>query len=67
MLAQPESLGDQFYLVNNVFYLACMVPLACWLAWVLFGPRAAESPSPTPGSGRAATRIWIREPQSSLL
>jgi hypothetical protein len=64
----PEALGEHFYLVNNVFYLTCMVPLACWLAWVLFGPRAAESPSATAGAGRAAvTRSWIREPQSSPL
>jgi hypothetical protein len=64
----PASLGDQFYLVNNVFYLTCMVPLACWLAWVLFGRRAGESRSPTPAAGdTAVTRNWIREPQSSPL
>ena len=27
----PESLGEQFYLVNNVFYLTCMVPLVSML------------------------------------
>jgi hypothetical protein len=64
----PESLGEQFYLVNNVFYLACMVPLACWLTWALFGRSSAASPStPSPAGGSAMTRTWIREPQSSAL
>jgi hypothetical protein len=64
----PESLGEQFYLVNNVFYLACMVPLACWLTWALFGRSSAASPSTQVPAGRSAmTRTWIREPQSSAL
>jgi hypothetical protein len=64
----PESLGEQFYLVNNVFYLVCMVPLACWLTWALFGRSSAASPStPSRAGGSAMTRTWIREPQSSAL
>jgi hypothetical protein len=64
----PESLGEQFYLVNNVFYLTFMVPLACWLAWSLFGRSSAASPSTPSPVGRAAiTRTWIREPRSSAL
>jgi glycosyl transferase family 87 len=65
----PESLGEQFYLVNNVFYLSCMVPLAGWLAWALFSRRSAKSPpAASLAPGRVGmTRTWIREPQSSPL
>jgi hypothetical protein len=63
----PDALGEQFYLVNNIFYLACMVPLAAWLAWVLFGPRPEAWPSrPRARGASGLTRAWIREPQSSL-
>jgi glycosyl transferase family 87 len=64
----PEALGEQFYLVNNVLYLSCMLPLAAWLAWSLFG-RRSESPSAPPAAAGASgmTRTWIREPQSSPL
>jgi hypothetical protein len=63
----PESLGEHFYLVNNVFYLACMVPLACWLTWALFGRSSAASSTASPAGRSAVTRTWIREPQSSAL
>jgi hypothetical protein len=63
----PEALGDQFYLVNNAFYLSCMVPLAGWLAWTLFGRRSADSKSTTVTGRSTMTRTWIREPQSSPL
>ena len=63
----PTSLGEQFYLVNNVFYLSCMVPLAAWLAWALFVRGPVESPSTAAPTGRreGTKRAWIREPQSS--
>jgi hypothetical protein len=41
----PEALGESFYMVNNVFYLALMVPIAVWVAWVLLGRRAGPPPS----------------------
>jgi hypothetical protein len=65
----PETLGEQFYLVNNVFYLSCMLPLAGWLTWALFGRRTTESPPAAPATADASgrTRAWIREPQSSPL
>ena len=63
----PQALGEQFYLVNNLFYLACMVPLAAWLAWTLFGRRSEESLPGLHAGAQGLTRDWIREPQSSAL
>jgi hypothetical protein len=63
----PETLGEQFYLVNNLFYLACMLPLAAWLAWALFGRRSEQSLPRLHAGGQGLTRDWIREPQSSAL
>jgi hypothetical protein len=63
----PESLGDQFYAVNNAFYLAWTLPLAAWLAFVLFVRGSEER------AGRLAiprlrrsplTRPWLQPPHT---
>jgi hypothetical protein len=64
----PLALGDRFYLVNNVVYLAWTLPLAAWLLFNLFGQRGGivvseSASSSAPGS--RLTRAWIRAPLSS--
>jgi len=66
----PAALGDQFYLVNNLFYLSWALLLGGWLALSLFGGRSTEGAagSRLPATLRSTlTRAWIGEPQSSAL
>jgi hypothetical protein len=65
----PHALGEQFYLVNNVFYLSWTLPLAAWLGFVLFRrqstPSRTGARTPLGGLAPDMTRAWIRGPQSS--
>jgi hypothetical protein len=63
----PESLGDQFYAVNNAFYLAWTLPLATWLAFVLFvrGSEGDARKLAIPCLRRSQlTRPWLQAPHT---
>jgi hypothetical protein len=66
----PHALGEQFQLVNNALYLAWTLPLAAWLAFVVFRSPIRDASTRRPGAGRhrklrASASRWNRAPQSS--
>jgi glycosyl transferase family 87 len=64
----PLALGEQFYLVNNVFYLCWTLPLAGWLAFNLFWRTGGVGAAGRASAGEPAsglTRAWIRTRVSS--